>query len=56
MAIELLKDAECRNATSESKAIRKLLDGGGLYLWVYQNGGKYWRLRYWRHGRSNPFR
>jgi len=27
-------------------AIRKLHDGGGLYLWVYADGRKYWRLRY----------
>ena len=47
MAIELLTDMACRNATSEGKTIRKLSDGGGLYLWVYADGKKYWRLRYW---------
>ena len=47
MAIELLTDMACRNATSEGKVIRKLSDGGGLYLWVYADGKKYWRLRYW---------
>ena len=47
MAIELLTDMVCRNASSEGKAIRKLSDGGGLYLWVYADGKKYWRLRYW---------
>lgn len=41
-----LSDAECRNATSEGRTIRKLHDGDGLYLWVYDDGRKYWRLRY----------
>jgi len=41
-----LSDAECRNATSEGRAIRKLHDGNGLYLWIYDDGRKYWRLRY----------
>lgn len=47
---EALSDAACRNATSEGKKIRKLHDGQGLYLWVYNNGRKYWRLRYKIHG------
>lgn len=47
MAIELLTNLACRNATSEGKVIRKLSDGGGLYLWIYADGKKYWRLRYW---------
>ncbi len=42
----LLSASECKNATSEGNAIRKLHDGGGLYLWVYADGGKFWRLRY----------
>jgi len=42
----LLSDPECRNATTRGKEIRKLHDGGGLYLWVYADGRKYWRLRY----------
>lgn len=46
------KDAFYRNATSEGKAIRKLHDGGGLYLWVYADGTKYWRLRYWLGGKE----
>ena len=33
-------------------AIRKLHDGDGLYLWVYHNGRKYWRMRYWRAGKE----
>lgn len=46
-SLNLLSAKACDNATSEGKAIRKLHDGGGLYLWVYANGAKYWRLRYW---------
>lgn len=45
--LNLLSDQECKNATSEGRAIRKLHDGGGLYLWVYADGSKFWRLRYW---------
>lgn len=44
--LNLLTDIACKNATSEGRAIRKLHDGGGLYLWVYLDGRKYWRLRY----------
>jgi integrase len=46
----VLTDPKCRTATSEGKTIRKLSDGGGLYLWVYADGRKYWRLRYWIAG------
>ena len=45
--LNLLSDADCRNSTSEGRAIRKLHDGGSLYLWVYADGSKFWRLRYW---------
>jgi len=44
--LNLLSDRECNNATSKGKLIRKLHDGRGLYLWVYADGRKYWRLRY----------
>lgn len=30
MPLNLLKDVECRNATSAGKKVRKLHDGGGL--------------------------
>ena len=43
---------EIDNATSEGKSIRKLHDGAGLYLWVYFDGRKYWRLRYWMAGKE----
>jgi integrase len=52
MAINLLSDVQCKNATSESRKIRKLSDGGGLYLWVSADGSKYWRLRYWLAGKE----
>ncbi len=42
----MLTDAKCRTSTSEGVGIRKLFDGDGLYLWVYADGRKYWRLRY----------
>jgi hypothetical protein len=48
----LLSAPECKNATSEGNAIRKLHDGGGLYLWVYADGGKFWRLRYQSGGKE----
>lgn len=50
--LNLLSTVECKNATSEGRAIRKLHDGGGLYLWVYQDGSKFWRLRYWIDGKE----
>src|SRR5512134_1199741 len=52
MATNLLSAAECKNATSNGASIRKLSDGQGLYLWVYQDGRKYWRLRYWQTGKE----
>ena len=42
----LLSDTECKSATTKGNEIRKLHDGGGLYLVVYADGRKYWRLRY----------
>jgi len=52
MAEKLLSPVSCKNATSEGLAIKKLSDGGGLYLWVYADGKKYWRLRYWLAGKE----
>jgi hypothetical protein len=48
MATQLLSAAECKNATRNGASIRKLHDGDGLYLWVYLDGRKYWRLCYWQ--------
>ena len=53
MATNLLSDLQCRNATCEGTAkIRKLHDGDGLYLWVYADDRRYWRLRYWQAGKE----
>jgi hypothetical protein len=52
MAKDLLGDMQCRNATSQGKKLVKLSDGDGLYLWVYEDGRKYWRLRYWVDGKE----
>jgi integrase len=49
---DTLTAKECDNATSNGKSIRKLHDGAGLYLWVYEDGRKYWRLRYWTAGKE----
>jgi integrase len=48
VATNLLSAVECKNATSNGAAVRKLHDGDGLYLWVYRDGRKYWRMRYWQ--------
>src|SRR3569623_3388412 len=48
----MLTDAKCRNATSEGNKLRKLADGGGLYLWVHADGRKNWRLRYYMAGKE----
>jgi integrase len=52
MATNLLSAAECKNTTSNGAGIRKLHDGDGLYLWVYRDGRKYWRMRYWQAGKE----
>ena len=41
--LNLLSDTGCKNATTNSKEIRKLHDGGDLYLWVYADGRSYTR-------------
>ncbi len=52
MATNPLSAVECKNASSNGAGIRKLHDGDGLYLWVYLDGRKYWRLRYWQAGKE----
>jgi len=49
---ELLTDLACKNSVAEGAKIRKLHDGQGLYLWVYEDGRKYWRLRYKIHDKE----
>jgi hypothetical protein len=53
MAIkESLTDLTCKNAVAEGSKIRRLHDGQGLYLWVYEDGRKYWWLRYKIHDKE----
>ena len=52
MTTHLLDALTVKNAKSGGKAIRRLFDGDGLYLWVYEDGRKYWRLRYWYGGKE----
>ncbi len=52
MPTNLLSAAGCKNARSNGAAIHKLHDGDGLYLWVYLDGRKYWRMRYWQAGKE----
>ncbi len=44
-----LTDAKLRNAKPREKPY-KLADGGGLYVEVFPNGSKLWRLKYRREG------
>jgi hypothetical protein len=48
----MLTDAQCKNAKAEGRSVRKFADSSGLYLWVYADGRKYWRLRYWIEGKE----
>lgn len=51
-----LTDLKCRKASATDGPI-KLADGGGLFLHVYPNGNRLWRLAY-RHGgkqKTMPF-
>jgi integrase len=52
VATNLLSAVECKNATSNGAGVRKLHDGDGLYLWVFLDGRKYWRMRYWQAGKE----
>jgi integrase len=64
MATNLLSDTQVKKATSTlAKAtkknpvgtilkINKMHDGDGLYLWVFADKTKYWRMRYWIDGKE----
>jgi integrase len=41
----MLTDIECKNLKPKEKIYCKT-DGYGMYLEIYPNGGKYWRLKY----------
>ncbi len=49
MARDLLKDAQIRNAKCDNAVVRKMADGDGLYMWIYPDGRRYWRFRYWQY-------
>src|SRR5665213_2512335 len=40
-----LTDLKCRKTKAGSK-LKKLSDMGGLQLWIYPNGSKFWRAAY----------
>ncbi len=46
-----LTEVACKNAKPREKQY-KLADGGGLYLLVHPNGGRYWRQKYRWLGRE----
>ncbi|TCK72466.1 tyrosine-type recombinase/integrase [Acidipila rosea] len=52
MPANLLTALDCKNAACTTTTIRKLSDGDGLYLWVYREGKKHWRFRYWQDGKE----
>jgi integrase len=53
LAKDILTNTACANAKCpKGITVRKLHDGGGLYLWVFPNGTKYWRLRYRQAGKE----
>lgn len=41
----MLSEAQVRNAKPSDRPV-KITDGGGLYLAVMPNGGRYWRFDY----------
>jgi integrase len=47
----MLTEAQIRAARATDKPL-KLFDGGGLYLLVNPNGGRWWRLKYRHAGRE----
>ncbi|ARO88832.1 DUF4102 domain-containing protein [Nitrosospira lacus] len=50
--LNLLSESACDGAESGGRKLRKLHDGGGLYLWVYEDSRKFWRFRYWLSGKE----
>lgn len=41
----MLSDVEVKKTKAGAKPFKKI-DGGGMYLYVHTNGGKYWRMDY----------
>lgn len=50
--LNLLSESICDSAESCGRKVRKLHDGGGLLLWVCEDGRKFWRFRYWLGGKE----
>ena len=51
MASDKLTDTAIRKAVPGEK-VRRLADGGGMYLELHPNGGRYWRMKYRIAGRE----
>lgn len=47
-----LTEITCRAASTQGNKIKKLGDGEGLYLWVFENGSKRWNFRYKINGKQ----
>ncbi|MEO6965535.1 MAG: integrase arm-type DNA-binding domain-containing protein [Acidobacteriaceae bacterium] len=53
MPSNLLKNTEVLNAKCPKEtSVKKFHDGDGLYLWVFPDGRKYWRMRFWQDGKE----
>ncbi len=54
MAVDKLSAIQIKNAAPKDKPY-KLTDGRGLYLHVFPNGSKYWRLNFRLYGKQRTF-
>ncbi len=53
MPSNLLKNTGVLNAKCpKGISVKKLHDGDGLYLWVFPDGRKYWRMWFWQDGKE----
>ena len=50
----MLTDPACRNAAPREKPY-KLTDEKGMYLHVMPTGAKYWRLKFYFHGKQKTY-
>ena len=50
--LNLLSESACDSVESGGRKVRKLHDGGGLYLWIHEDGRRFWRFRYWLSGKE----
>lgn len=49
-----ISEAEIESAQAKEKPY-KLTVGAGLYVLIYPNGSKYWRLKYYFHGKQSTY-